>query len=216
MGQDKTLKHLAASSPENPESDGTHEFIEIGENDCALLGVVDGVGHGPEAASIANRVLNCLRAHSELDLVSLVQECHRAVAHSRGAVIGLALLCLPKFQIQFVGVGDVTMRIVTQDASQGHGGTHPTCEPASPSEVAVRAFVNNNGTLGYRIPERLRTSSCGFAAGDVLLLSSDGIGQDFGRTQFEQVDALEAETIAASVVSTFGSARDDATLVVAR
>ena len=188
------------SKPDEPEATVSPEVMELGENDAVLLAVVDGVGHGIEAAATTARVLDCLGTCYRLDLESLLRECHRAAVQSRGATIGLALLNLPDAQIQFIGVGDISMQILT-------------C--ASP-EMSLKTLVNNNGTVGYTVPQRLLTATCEFSPGDMLFLSSDGIKPSLDIAQVETLNHLEVEAVVSSLVASHGSDRDDATLVVAR
>src|SRR5258708_24360870 len=58
-----------------------------------LLAVVDGLGHGTEAAAAAGIVIEILKSHADEPVVSLVRRCHDALTYARGAVMTLATLC---------------------------------------------------------------------------------------------------------------------------
>ena len=52
-----------------------------------LLAVVDGAGHGPEAAIAARMAIGILEAHPTEDPVLLVRRCHVRLRATRGAVM---------------------------------------------------------------------------------------------------------------------------------
>jgi len=216
MDRDRTVEDVVVSDPLNPRSSAGPGSIELDENHLALMAVVDGVGHGPEAAEIASRVLECLRDLLELELVALVRECHEAASQTRGATLGLALLHLPESRLHYIGVGDVALRIISRSTSRTGGGVVRLPGPALDPELSMQTMINNNGTLGYKIPDRLQATSCEYRKGDTILLSSDGIGLEGDPGRLARICKLEAGTMAASLVSAWGSDRDDATQVVAR
>ena len=72
-----------------------------------VIAVVDGLGHGPEAAVAAKRALWTIE-HSTLSMpAALVLECHRALQSTRGVVMGLALIDPRANALTWVGIGDV-------------------------------------------------------------------------------------------------------------
>src|SRR5262249_7549003 len=57
-----------------------------------LVAVVDGLGHGQEAATAAQIAIATLAEYAHDDIVSLVHRCHRALKGTRGVVMSLASL----------------------------------------------------------------------------------------------------------------------------
>ncbi len=57
-----------------------------------LLAVVDGLGHGQDAASAAHAAVGALDRYSREPLIDLVRRCHDAMIGLRGVVLGLAYL----------------------------------------------------------------------------------------------------------------------------
>src|SRR2546425_324718 len=55
-----------------------------------LVAVVDGLGHGAEAASAAQAAVAALERHATESPVPLIERCHRALQGTRGAVISMA------------------------------------------------------------------------------------------------------------------------------
>ena len=56
---------------------------------AALFGVLDGLGHGAEAARAAQRGVDVLRQDPDKPLGVLIQLCHRALADTRGVAMTL-------------------------------------------------------------------------------------------------------------------------------
>lgn len=60
--------------------------------DGVLIAVVDGLGHGEEAAAAAKIAVDILEASAPHDLMSLFERSHEALRKSRGVVMSLALV----------------------------------------------------------------------------------------------------------------------------
>ena len=73
------MKTSAATGLIAVEVDGT----------SALIGALDGLGHGAEAAEAASLGVDVLRAARAEPLDVLVQRCHRALSGTRGAAMTL-------------------------------------------------------------------------------------------------------------------------------
>ena len=54
--------------------------------DGALVAVVDGLGHGSEAADVAKTAVRSLERHASQPVISLLRQCHGALSGTRGAV----------------------------------------------------------------------------------------------------------------------------------
>src|SRR6266542_1380546 len=57
-----------------------------------LIAVVDGLGHGEEAAAAARAAAAVLKVHPEEAPVALVERCHQELLSTRGVVMSLASL----------------------------------------------------------------------------------------------------------------------------
>jgi len=72
-----------------------------------LIAVVDGLGHGQEAASAAHAAVGALDRYSREPLIDLVRRCHAALVGLRGVVLGLAYLDPQAATMVWLGVGNV-------------------------------------------------------------------------------------------------------------
>lgn len=129
----------------------------------ALIGVVDGLGHGEEATAAARVAVQALEAHARESLVSVVQHCHRALLKTRGVVMTLASLDTHSETLTVLGVGNVEAMVF-----------HPNPRgPARREGVLLRG-----GVVGYQLPA-LQTSVLQVALGDIVVFATDGVREDF-------------------------------------
>src|SRR5207245_2030712 len=70
------------------ESGDLHLVREVGGG--VLVAVVDGLGHGEEAAAAARLAVTTLDQFAPEPIASLVQRCHEALRGTRGAVMSVA------------------------------------------------------------------------------------------------------------------------------
>ena len=123
----------------------------------ALVSVIDGLGHGPEAAAAAELCASVVRTHAEAEPTDLLQFCHEALLETRGAVMTVAWLDLERARLTWAGVGNVDARLVRSG-------------PELREEVAL-VF---GGVIGYRMP-RVRPATMPLERGDLLVMITDGI-----------------------------------------
>src|ERR1044071_6563648 len=72
-----------------------------------LLAVVDGLGHGVEAAAVARRAVETLADSTSESIIVLIRQCHAALRESRGAVMSLATLNVMEDTMTWLAVGNV-------------------------------------------------------------------------------------------------------------
>jgi phosphoserine phosphatase RsbX len=162
-----------------------------------LVGAIDGLGHGDEAAKAAELAERVLGAHADEEQSAVLQRCHRALSRSRGAVMTLAWIDVDARRLRWTGVGNVEGRLV-------RGGR----DPRTPTEGA---FVRG-GVVGYNLPA-IRVTTTALGEGDVLVLATDGVEAGFAA-------AIEAggnaQEIAERILEDHGKGTDDALAVVVR
>jgi phosphoserine phosphatase RsbX len=162
-----------------------------------LVAVVDGLGHGQDAASAAHAAVGALDRHAREPLVELVKRCHEAMVGLRGVVLGLAYLDPQAATMTWLGVGNVAGILLRADLR------------GRPSRISL---VPNAGFIGAEQTQPT-TRSVPLALGDTVILSSDGIREGF-------VDSLtltnSPQEIADFVITRHVKGNDDALVLVAR
>ena len=163
----------------------------------ALLAVVDGLGHGREAAAAAKTAVAALEDSAPESVISLLRRCHERLMKTRGVVMSLAFFNAQDSTLTWVGVGNVEGMLVRADAK-----AHPARE-----SVLLRG-----GVVGCELPP-LRASVIPVFRGDTLILSTDGIRHGFAE---ELTLSDSPQQIADRILAHSGKGTDDALVLVAR
>jgi serine phosphatase RsbU (regulator of sigma subunit) len=173
--------------------------IAIGiDGEAALFGVIDGLGHGPAAATAALRAVDALQRASGERLEVLVQLCHRVLGGTRGVAMTLARVDFAEKTLTWTGVGNVSANLVSKDAT----GVHIR----SSARLAA-------GIVGYRIPEIRPAQVVSLRVGDLIVLATDGITED----HLDHIDfAASATAIADHILGKHAKDTDDAMVLAAR
>ena len=133
----------------------------------AVVAVVDGLGHGPEAALASARAVEVIEGHAgehvdALSIDEVVAAAHTRLARTRGVAMTIATITCDG-TMRWVGVGNVEAHLLRAD---GHRARRDA------------SAVLYGGVVGYRVP-RLRVSTVQLAPGDLLVMATDGIQVDF-------------------------------------
>lgn len=162
-----------------------------------LIAVVDGLGHGPEAAAAARIAGSVLQAHADEQVVALVTRCHQALRKTRGAVLSLASMSAADSVMSWTAVGNV------------EGSLFYTSRGLPPPRDIAPA---RSGVVGYQLP-LLRVTTHPIAVGDTLVFATDGIKDSFG---YQALQGRTPQGAAEEILKNFGKDTDDALVLVAR
>lgn len=171
--------------------------IDVSGN-AVLFGVLDGLGHGSQAARAAACGLEVLRRDPTKPLGVLVQACHRAMVETRGVAMTLARIDFEAGLLTWAGIGNVAAHLLAK----------------APTGVAPRSSASlGGGIVGYRLPETIHVQTTSIRPGDLLVLTTDGVNEDY----VDSVDfAASAGVIAERILSRHGKGTDDALVLTAR
>jgi negative regulator of sigma-B (phosphoserine phosphatase) len=162
-----------------------------------LVAVMDGLGHGEEAAEASRITVDTLMNSESDDLFVLVKLCHGALAKTRGVVMSLASFDAKHKTMTWMGIGNVEgyLKRADADAVPGH-----------------ESLFRRGGVVGYQLPP-LRFSTLAVSEGDTLVLVTDGISSDFDR----EVNPKDSpQQIADRIIEIYSKKIDDALVLVAR
>ena len=163
----------------------------------ALVAVIDGLGHGAEAAAAARAARRVLADHAGEPVLTLVERCHEDLRRTRGAVMSLASFDARDSTITSVAVGNVEVVLLRADAA----ATRPR-----------ETITPRGGIVGYQIPP-LRPTVLSVSRDDTLIMATDGIGAGFTTGV---VLTQRPQDIAASILASHGTGTDDALVLVVR
>lgn len=163
----------------------------------SMMAVVDGLGHGHEAALAANRAIDAIREHTEEPLVELAQRCHKLLNDTRGAVMNLASFDSHRGTLAWLGIGNVEGRLLLRVPESGYHQQHLMLRP---------------GVIGQRLP-KLQAFVNRVERGDMLIFATDGIAPEFA--DHLPIDA-PVDDIADGIIARHCKHTDDALVLVAR
>jgi anti-sigma regulatory factor (Ser/Thr protein kinase) len=170
-------------------------FVRVG--DALLVGLADGLGHGPEAREASAAAIATLRARSALPPEKILDACHEALAETRGVVMAVVRVPEPGGAAVASIVGNIDVHIY--GLAEGRRLSGPSFVLGAPG--TRRRTVREEHPLGPR---------------DVLVLFSDGLSS---RTDLEgELDLLREHpiVIAHQLAQRFGRQNDDVLVLVAR
>jgi len=162
-----------------------------------LLAVVDGLGHGQEAATAAHAAVGALDRYSREPLIDLVRRSREALVGLRGVVLGLAYLDPQAATMSWLGLGNIGGYLLRADLGN------------RPSRVTL---VPNAGFIGGE-PANPTTRSVPLALGDTIILFSDGVKDAFAESL---ILSNSPQEIADFIITRHVKGNDDALVLVAR
>jgi hypothetical protein len=166
-------------------------------DDRALIGVIDGVGHGAQAARAAAAAAEVLESFDDEPLDRVMQLCHERLAETRGAAMMLGLFDARDGLLKWVGAGNVAAMLLRTEPS---GNTQRR-------ELLVRS-----GVVGEALPS-IAVSATAITLGDIVVFATDGLRRGF----VDGVGRLESPSrLAERLLSEYQLPSDDALVVVAR
>jgi negative regulator of sigma-B (phosphoserine phosphatase) len=169
-------------------ANGDAAFCRFDEGPRFLLALIDGLGHGPEAAKVAKSAIERLGEVSlQANLIEIMENLHHHLRGTRGAA---ATVCLIREgRIAACGVGNVELR---------------SAETPIP-------FVFSPGILGARV-QKFRVCEAPLRLGTRLIMFSDGIST---RLRLDSFRALPPKEACAAIMEKARKSEDDATVLVA-
>lgn len=164
---------------------------------ATLLAVVDGLGHGQEAASAAHAAVGAIDKYSREPLIDLVRRSREALVGLRGVVLGVAYLDPQAATMSWLGVGNIGGILLRADLGN------------RPSRITM---VPNAGFIGGE-PAHPTARSVPLALGDTIILCTDGIKDGFAESLMLSNSPQE---IADLIITRHVKGNDDALVLVAR
>jgi anti-sigma regulatory factor (Ser/Thr protein kinase) len=163
-------------------------------SDCSVL-VVDGLGHGPEAARAAHEALRVFQRNPAAPPAESVQSLHLALRHTRGGALAVASIDAAAGTVTYAGLGNIAALLV-------------------PVNGPPRHLVSLNGIAGHNARKiHAFEYPCGQG---LLIMHSDGIGTGWKPERYPGFTHLHPLLLSGLLFRDFARGRDDATVVVVK
>lgn len=170
--------------------------IASGRRTVTML-LVDGLGHGPEAAKVAQAAIATLALALAPGLrpERQIEAAHEAMGRIRGAALAVAQYDADEGQLYFAGVGNIGACII-------EGGIR-------------RQLMSHNGIVGHNM-RKLRQIIYPCAPGALTVMHSDGIATQWDLEQHPGLAQREPALVAGVLLRDYARQRDDACVLVHR
>jgi hypothetical protein len=176
---------------------GDRATVQITRNRC-VIAVIDGLGHGPQAAAAAALAAGVVERHRAEPLDALLLLVHEKLVESRGAAATFAIVDGDTGRIDWLGVGNVDGMIIRADE---------TARPRTSGVFLCR------GILGYQQPDIRRQEPVQLEDGDTIVIATDGVRGDLAADVRHETPV---ERMAGALLDAHATPDDDALVLVAR
>lgn len=157
--------------------------------------IVDGLGHGPEAAKAATAAIAAFLAGTDRSPVGHLSEAGAALHSTRGAAVGVAVIDLQRREVTFSGIGNTVAIVLTGSVIQN--------------------LVSFGGIVGQRTV-RLREFSTPWLSDSMFVGHSDGINTRWSLDAYPGLATRHPSIIAGVLYRDFARGRDDASVLVVK
>lgn len=166
-----------------------------GDQTRNLLLVVDGLGHGPAAASASSAAVRVFREHPHQSPQRIVEITHAALRSTRGAALAIAEINFEQQVVRFSGIGNISASI---SSPAGHAN-----------------LVSYNGTVGHEV-RKIHEFTYPWDANGLLIMHSDGLSTQWKLDRYPGLSQKHPSLIAGVLYRDFHRDRDDVTVLVAK
>ena len=185
----------AATRPHTKMGFNGDAFIIKQWPDSALIGIIDGLGHGQWAHRASQTARKYVESHFDQSLADIFLGVGRACRATRGVVMALARFDWAQEKMTFASIGNIEVRVLN-----------------SPEPVK---FVLRRGIIGLNAPNPV-TIEHRWQPSHIMVLHSDGVRAHWRWEDFPEL-AEESATLAAQrLLRALAKDEDDATVVVVR
>lgn len=168
-------------------------FIAHGK--VRVLFVVDGLGHGADAAAAARAALAVVGKHASRAPADILAAVDAALRSTRGAAASVAVLHSDTGLCAYCGVGNI--------AASVH------------ASGSARSMVSHNGILGHQV-RKIQEFQYAFPRNALCLMHSDGLATRWSLDAYPGLEARHPALIAAALYRDHTRRRDDVTVVALR
>lgn len=193
----ETLPKWGLATLSHPgESESGDRYVVKPFRAGVLVAVVDGLGHGPDAAIAARLAAATLYQYAHEPPADLFLRCNDLLRATRGAVITIASFDRVRWSMTWLGVGNVSCALVRAD---------PLYKPR------INQLFCRGGLVGSNLPE-LRPAVVPVAPGDILVFATDGVRLKF--TEWLSPHSGPPQALADRILQRYATHTDDALVLV--
>jgi len=160
-----------------------------------LVAVVDGLGHGPDAAIAAGSAIQLIQRNKTRSPVAILAATNAALRPTRGAAVQIAIIDLHAGTVRSAGAGNISTSVMAHEKS--------------------KSIPSQPGIVGHQMP-KVREVVVPWTPGSMLAMHSDGISARWAIDTYPGLRLHDPALAAAVIYRDFARTRDDATMLVIR
>lgn len=159
--------------------------------------VVDGLGHGIQAAEAAREAVRVFHDQAHLGPTGILGAAHTALRSTRGAAMAIARVDRNRGEVRYAGIGNIAG--VVLDGGPGRG-SH---------------MVSQNGIVGHAV-RKVQEFVYPWSGASLLVMHSDGLGTQWSLDRYPGLVARHPALVAGTLFRDVRRGRDDVTVLAAR
>jgi anti-sigma regulatory factor (Ser/Thr protein kinase) len=183
--------------PKSGETAVGDAWAVMPRHDGFLICVVDGLGHGPEAAMAARTAIASVSegAMSANSVTELVERAHLAMRPTRGAALAMARVTSENGICSFCGVGNISACLLSRGQS--------------------RSLVSTAGILGHQV-HRIKEFQYPFSEDTLCIMHSDGLATRWRLDDYPGLESAHPALVAGVLYRDYSRQRDDTVVCAVR
>ncbi len=166
------------------------EIVFLRHEHGTLFGIIDGLGHGKKAATVAQEIRDFCIARYQLPLTALLTQAHEFFKGSQGAAIALCQVSNDG-QAEYIGLGNVETRVLSLNAQQ---------------QIVL---LPRDGALGIR-SRTIQSTSWQMLDGDAVIMYSDGVSSQILKASPSNNLHIYHIADIRNIIDQYGKSHDDA------
>jgi phosphoserine phosphatase RsbX len=166
-------------------------------DDKIVLYMIDGLGHGKNAEVAAIAAEEYVLENLDTPLKELFQGCNKAISHTRGVALGIAIVDPAEDNLTFAGINNTRIRVLKAQKRQSFQMTSDT------------GIVGG----GFRM---LVPSTVDFGPGDTALMFTDGVSERMDVSQYRDAHRADLDKWAETILDDWERTNDDRTVLICR
>ncbi len=171
------------------------DLIYINDNSNIIsFSVIDGLGHGKNAHTAAQKALDYLEQNCVTNIIDTISNIHNLLKSTRGAVIGLCVIDKSSGNLTTCGIGNITTRLIGNESQK---------------------IFYQDGIAGL-IKPRLKSQEFKVHPGDIIIMYSDGVKENFDLLEVPNIRSMSAWEITNDLFKRYSKESDDASILTVK
>lgn len=193
-GNTSRLDVQGISVPKRGEIECGDGWANSLQEERSVIMVVDGLGHGPLAASASRTAIEVFHDNADREAARIISIMHDALRSTRGAAVAITEIDHRNRSVRFAGIGNIAAIIFAPEKTQ--------------------RMVSHNGIVGHEM-RKVQEFLYPWPEDALLMMHSDGISTHWSPDTYPGLLHSHPSLVAGVIYRDFCRGRDDATVVAA-